>query len=308
MLTVSACSDAAEVEEKYHDGLLYLATGNTTGVYYQFGGGYAGLVTQYLSGYRVDAEPTGASGDNIARVNSGDMDLALSHADIAADGALGAGIFAGTPQRIVALARLYDNIAQVVVRSSSKIRTVADLKGKRVSTGTLNSGTDIVSGRMLEAAGLDPENDLTRLRLSLSDTVKGIEEGTIDAFVFVAGLPVTGIAELMTSHYGQYAILSVNDVLPAMNETHNGIYQEVTIPKSMYNTSADIVTIAIPTMLICSPDIPDQLAYDLTEILFEHQEELAKAHADGANFTQSTAELTTPVTLHPGAQKYYDQV
>ncbi|MBN1170891.1 MAG: TAXI family TRAP transporter solute-binding subunit [Micromonosporaceae bacterium] len=307
LLGLAGCASRAETPDLYHDGLLYLATGNTTGVYYQFGGGYADLVTKYVSGYRLDPEPTGASGENVSRVDSGDMDLALSHADTAADGALGQGVFPGKPQRIVALARLYDNIAQIVVRAGSKARTLSDLRGKKISTGTLNSGTDVVAGRMLEAAGLDPDRDIVRLRWSLSETTKAMKDGSIDAFIFVAGLPVVGVTELLTTAPGQFTFIPASDLLKVMNDKHGGIYQGVMIPKSTYSTATDIPTVAIPTMLVCSPDVPEQLGYDLTRVLFEHQGELATAHPDGANFTQSTAKLTTPVTLHPGARRYYEQ-
>jgi uncharacterized protein len=305
LFAVAACSTGAVGSSKYHNGLLFLATGNTTGTYYQFGGGYADLVTKYLPGYEMRAEPTGASGENVSRVDSGDMDLALSHADTAADGVLGQGVFPGKPQRIVALARLYDNYAQVIVRTNPKIRTLADLRGKRVSTGTLNSGTDVVAGRMLEAAGLDPDRDITRLRWSLGETTKGMKAGTLDAFIFVSGLPTTGVTELLSSSQGQFSFLAAGDLLASMNAHHGGIYQGVTIPKATYNTATDIATVAIPSMLVISPDVPEQLAHDLTKILFAHQGELAAAHPDGANFTVANGKLTTPVALHPGAQRFY---
>jgi TRAP transporter TAXI family solute receptor len=303
----SACSAGASgADGSYHNGLLFIATGNTTGTYYQIGGGFADLVSKYLPGYEMRAEPTGASGENISRVDTGDMDLALSHADTAADGVLGQGVFNGRRQKVVALARLYDNIAQVVVRTNPKFRTLADLRGKRISTGTLNSGTDVVAGRMLEAAGLDPDRDVTRLRWSLPETTKGMKEGTVDALIFVAGLPTTGVTELVTSAPGQYSFLPVGDLLKGMNDKYRGIYQAMTISKSVYNTPSDIPTVTIPSMLMASPNVPERLAYQLTKLLFEHQGELASAHPEGANFNQSTAKLTDPVPLHPGARRFYE--
>ncbi|MBT8224919.1 MAG: TAXI family TRAP transporter solute-binding subunit [Dactylosporangium sp.] len=307
LATLAACSGESESDDRYHDGMLFLATGNTTGVYYQLGGGYADLVSKYLPGYQLRSEPTGASGENVTRVDSGDMDLALSHADTAADGALGQGVFPGKPQSIVALARLYDNIAQVVVPAGAKVRTLADLRGKRVSTGTLNSGTDVVAGRMLAAAGLDPDRDIVRLRWSLPETTKGMKDGSVDALIFVAGLPAVGITELLTTAPGQFTFLQAADLLKGMNDQYNGIYQGVKIQKATYGTPTDIATVAIPTMLVCSPDLPEQLAYDLTRVLFDHQSELALAHPDGEHFTQSTAKLTSPVPLHPGARRFYEQ-
>lgn len=306
-LALAGCGSGQDSAKPYHNGLLFLATGNTTGTYYQFGGGYADLVNKYVSGYEMRAEPTGASGENVERVGRGDTDLGLAHADIAADGAVGRFAFEGKPQRVQALARLYNNIAQIVVRSNLKVDSLSDLKGRRISTGTLNSGTDNVAGRMLEGAGFDTERDITRLRWSLPETTKGMKNGTVDALIFVAGLPTTGVTELLTQSPGQFTFLRADDLLKPMNDKYGGIYQGVTIPRSVYNTPMDIPTVAIPTMLVASPDVPESLAYQLTKVMFEHQNELASAHAEGANFAKATGRLTNPVQLHPGARRYYEQ-
>lgn len=303
---LAACGSDPATEEKYHNGLLFLATGNTTGSYYQFGGGYADLVNKYVSGYEMRAEPTGASGENVERVSRGDMDCGLAHADIAADGVIGRYAFDGNPQRVAGMASLYNNIGQVVVRANLKIHSVAELKGRRVSTGTLNSGTDNVAGRMLEAAGINPDKDITRLRLSLAETTKGMKSGEIDALFFVAGLPTTGVLELVTSSPGQFVFLAADDLLRPMNDKYGDIYQGVTIPRSVYGTPADLPTVAIPTMLVCSPDLPDDLAHKLTAVIYDHQEELAAAHAEGANVRRAAGRLTNPVPLHPGARRYFD--
>lgn len=307
VLALAGCDAGNEAASPYHDGLLFIATGNTTGTYYQFGGGYADLVNKYVKGYEMRAEPTGASGENVERVSRGDTDLGLAHADIAADGAVGRFAFEGKPQKVVALARLYNNIGQIVVRSNLKVDSLSDLRGKRISTGTLNSGTDNVAGRMLEGAGLNPERDITRLRWSLPETTKGMRNGTVDALIFVAGLPTTGVTELLTSVPGQFTFLAADDLLKPMNDKYGGIYQGVTIPKSVYNTPTDIKTVAIPTMLVSSPNVPESLAYQLTKVIFEHQEELTAAHAEGANIAKATGRLTNPVPLHPGARRYYEQ-
>lgn len=305
-LVLSACDGGQGADGRYHHGLLFLATGNTTGTYYQYGGGYADVVNRHVRGYEMRAEPTGASGENVERVSRGDMDLGLAHADIAADGAIGRFAFEGKPQRVVALARLYNNIAQIVVRSNLRVQKLSDLRGKKISTSTLNSGTDNVAGRMLEAAGLDENRDYTRLRLSLPETTKGMKAGEIDALIFVAGLPTIGITELMNSSPGKFMFLPADDLLKSMNDKYGGIYQQVTIPKSVYHWESDIQTVAIPTMLVASPDVPEPLAYQLTKVLYEHQTEMAAAHAEGANHAKATGKLTNPVPLHPGARRFYD--
>ena len=186
----------------WHGGRLFIATGNTTGVFYQIGGGYADLITRYLPGYEAHAESSGASGENIKRVATGDFDIGFSNGDTAADAVAGKAPFAGKPQKIVALSRIYRNYVHCIVRTAANINTFADLRGKRVSTSSPNSGTDILAGRILAAGDLDPDKDVLRQRLSLPETTKGMQAGTTDALVFTGGLPTPGISDLLASAPG----------------------------------------------------------------------------------------------------------
>jgi uncharacterized protein len=305
LVALSGCSSNQGRSSRYHDGLLFLATGDTTGANYQFGGGYADLVTKYLSGYEMRAEPTG--GDNIDRIASGDMDLALTTMDVASDAINGRGVFAGAPRRFSAVARLYDNTAQVVIRANSKVKSLADLRGKRVSTGVADSGTDILAERLLGAAGLDPDKDIIRVQLSLPETTKAMKAGTLDGFIYASGLPALGITDLLTSGPGQYTFVPTGDLLSKMNSQYENEYQATNIPKEAYGTVAEIPSITVPSMLLVANDVPEQVVYDLTRVLWEHQAELATAHPDGTNFTLGSARLTEPVSLHPGAKRYYEK-
>jgi TRAP transporter TAXI family solute receptor len=302
---LAGCTQAGAAPHRWHDGRLFVATGNTTGVFYQLGGGYADLVTKYMPGYEARAEPTGASGDNLARLVGGDMDIALVNGDTAADAATGGGSYAGKPQPVRALARLYRNTMQVIVRSDLKIHTLADLRGKRVSTSSLNSGTDVLAGRMLTAAGLNPDGDLTRLRLSLPDTVTGMKGGTVDALFFTGGLPTPGLSDLLDSAPGKFTVLPTADLLARLTAKYGNAYTTAKIGRAVYHTPTDADTIVVPTMLVVAASMPEPLAYDLTRLLFEHQSELAKVHPEGANFDRANGAKTDPVPLHPGAQRYY---
>ena len=305
VLGPAGCASGPAAPQLWHDGRLFVATGNTTGVYYQLGGGYADLISKYLPGYEGRAEPTGASGDNVARVASGDMDIGLCNADTAADAATGRGVYDGKPQPIRALARLYRNTMQVVVRSDAKIHKVADMKGKRVSTSTLNSGTDVLAGRILAAAGLNPDTDVRRLRLSLPDTVAGMKAGTIDALFFTGGLPTPGLADLLGSAPAKFSVLPADDLIGALTSKYGPVYSTATIPKAVYKTPADVGTIVVATLLLVSVDMPADLAYQLTKVLFVHQPELAEVHPEGGHFDKANAPRTDPVPLHPGALRYY---
>ena len=303
----TACTSASMAlkPKLYHDGRLYVATGNTTGVYYQIGGGFADLITKYEPGFVARAEPTGGSGDNIARIADGDMDLAFCNGDAAADGASGTGVFAGKKQQIVALTRVYRNYVHLVARSEANIATFADLRGKRVSTSSLNSGSDILAGRILQAGGIDPDKDIVRQRLSLPETTKGMQVGTTDALFFTGGLPTPGVTDLLTGSPGAYALIPLDAQLPPLTAKYGSVYGTAVIAKSVYNTPADVTTIVVFNMIITSPTLPDQLAYDLTKLVYDHQRELAKAHPSGSDFDKANGPATDPVPLHPGARRYF---
>jgi uncharacterized protein len=290
----------------WHDGRLYIATGNTTGVFYVLGGGYADLVTKHLPGYEARAEPTSASMENIRRIDSGDMEMGLTLADAAVDAVVGRGSFEGKPQRITALSRIYNNYSHVLVRNSAKIKTFADLRGKKVSTGSPNSGTEALANRTLVAAGLDPDKDIVRSRLSLAETTAAMKAGTIDALFWSGGLPTPGISDLLTGAPGYFTFLPLSDLVEPLNQKYGKIYAAVTLPKNVYDTPADIATLVTPNLIIATPDMPEQLAYDLTRLLFERQDELAKAHPEGKNFDRTVGKDTGAVPLHPGAKRYFD--
>jgi TRAP transporter TAXI family solute receptor len=291
-------------DRPYHGGQLSIATGNTTGVYYQLGGGLADLVTKHVAGYRATAEATGASVENIQRVVRGDADIAFSLADAAGDAATGTGAFTSA-QPIRALARIYTNYTHVVVRSNAGITSVATMKGKRVSTGSPNSGTENIALRLLKAAGHNPDSDIDKQSLSLPETVQGMKDGTIDAMFWSGGLPTGGITDLVTSLKDKVTFLPLGDLLGRLQTEHSQVYQAATLPKGVYQTTTDVPTIAVPNLLIVSDQMPETLARDLTRLVFEHQATLAKVHPEGNNINKADGPKTEPVPLHPGAQSYY---
>ncbi|MEU7881847.1 TAXI family TRAP transporter solute-binding subunit [Microbispora bryophytorum] len=283
---------------------LSIATGNTTGVYYVLGGGLAELIDKHLPGHRATAEATGASVENIQRVVRGQSDIAFTLADTAADAVKGTGAFTA-PQPIRALARLYGNYTHVIARTDAGITSVAALRGKRVSTGSPNSGTEVIALRMLAAAGLDPGKDVKRQALSLPETVQGLKDGTLDALVWSGGLPTSGITDLVTSMGDEVTFVPLNDVLPAMRAAHGPVYAEGVIPKAAYGTPSDVPTIVVPNLLVVNAGMDAKLAEDLTRLVFDHKADLEKVHASAREITLADAPETDPVPLHEGARKFY---
>lgn len=285
------------------DRRISIATGNTGGVYYVLGGAFAEAVSSATGGtLKATAAETGASVQNIQQLVAGNYQVAFSLADTAADAVNGAGSFAGSPQPIRALARLYPNFSQVVVRSEAGITTLADLRGKRVSTGSPKSGTEVIANRMLAAVGLNPDTDLTAQRLDIGTSVDGMKDGTLDAMFFSGGLPTPTITDLFTSLGDGVRLLDTSAVLDALREI-NPVYDVATIPASIYPAATDTPTIVVPNLLVVPENLDLPTACVLTRTLFEHQADLAAVNPAAEDITLEQARRTTPVPLHPGAQQ-----
>ena len=286
-------------------GQITIATGNATGVYYALGGGLANLISTNTP-LKATASETGASVQNIQQLVAGEYDIAFSLADTAADAVRGQGGFTA-PQEIQALARIYSNYTHVVVQRSSGIRTVADFRGKRISTGSPKSGTEVIANRLMVAAGLDPERDVQAQRLELGKTIDAMKDGSIDGFVWSGGLPTGGVTDLFTSAGDRVEFLDISDLLPKMQEI-NPVYAEGVVPASAYKTPSDVRTIVVPNLLLVRTDFPPGDACAVTRLMFDKKAELEKVHPAATELDPRLAAETAPVTLAPGAQNALQQL
>lgn len=282
-----------------------IATGNTTGVYYILGNAYAEQLSAATGGnLKATAAETGASVQNIEQLVAGQYQVAFSLFDTASDAVNGKASFSAQ-QPIAALARIYDNYTQVVVRADAGIDSVADLEGKRVSTGSPKSGTEVIATRLLMAAGLDPQTDITAQRLDLTKSVEGMKDGSLDALVWSGGLPTPGITDLFTTRGAAVKFLDITPQLDRMRLV-NPAYQPATIPAATYKTPADVPTISVPNALLVKSDLDANTACVLTRTLFNRKDQLVKANAAAAGLSVDTARNTDPVPLHPGAAQALD--
>lgn len=304
--TDTGSGDAGAPACEAADGRITIATGNSGGVYYVVGGGLAKLISDN-SKLKATAAETGASVQNIQQLVAGDYDMAFSLADTAADAVAGKGAFDGKPQKVQALTRLYPNYTQVLVRADSGINSIADMRGKRISTGSPKSGTEVIANRLIEAAGLDPAKDVQAQRLDLTKTVDGMKDGSIDGLVWSGGLPTGGITDLMTAMGDQVQFIDITPLLPKLKEV-NPVYAEDVIPAATYKTPADTKTIVVPNMLLVRSDMSENNACALTKLLFDKKADLEKVHPAAKGLDPATAKQTDPVELHPGSQKALDEL
>jgi uncharacterized protein len=288
------------------DTRVGIATGNATGVYFALGNAYAEQIGQSGGKLKATAAETGASVQNIQQVVAGTYNVAFSLADTAADAVNGTGSFT-SKQPIAALARIHTNYTQVIVRSSSGIKDVAGMRGKRVSTGSPKSGTEVIANRILKAAGLDPAKDVSAQKLDLTKTVDGMKDGSIDALFWSGGLPTPGITDLLTTQAGKVQFLDLTPLLPELKKI-NPVYEAGTIPASAYRTPNDVPTVIVPNFLLVRDDLDPNVACVLTKTLFGRKAQLEQANAAAKEISLDNARKTTPVPLHRGAKKALDDL
>jgi TRAP transporter TAXI family solute receptor len=281
-------------------GRITIATGNTGGVYYTLGGGLAQLISNNTS-LKASAAETGASVQNIQQLVAGDYDIAFALADSAADAVNGKASFDGKPQDITALARIYSNYTQVVVRADSGIDSVADMKGKSISTGSPKSGTEVIANRLLEAAGL-AASDVSAQRLALRPTVDQMKSGQIDGLFWSGGLPTPELTDLFTSLGEDVKFIDITELLPDLQKI-NSVYEEGSLPADTYNLPADVPTIVVPNLLLVTKDFPTGNACAITKLIFDKKDDLVKVHKAASALDPELAVQTEPVELHPGAAK-----
>ena len=295
----AAGSDADASSCDAGHGRINIATGNSTGVYYVVGGGLAKLISDRTD-LQATAAETGASVQNIQQLVAGDYDIGFSLADTAADAVQGKGDF-DSPQKVSTIGRIYSNSTQVVVSKDSGIDSVADFEGKRISTGSPQSGTEVIANRLIEAAGLQA-SDVKEQRLDLTQTIDGMKDGSLDGFVWSGGLPTPGVTDLFTSHAGDVKFIDITPLLPEMKKV-NPVYEESTIPADTYGTGADVPTIVVPNLLMVRNDMPDNLACALTTLMLQHKDDLVKVHPAAKELSVETAGKTDLVPRHPGTQR-----
>jgi hypothetical protein len=280
-------------------GRINIATGNSTGVYYVVGGGIAQLINDETE-LQATAAETGASVQNIQQLAAGDYDIAFSLADTAADAINGEGAFDG-PQDVSTMGRIYANYTQVVVRADSGIESIEDFAGKRISTGSPQSGTEVIANRLIEAAGL-AEGDVLAQRLDLTKTVDGMKDGSIDGLVWSGGLPTPALTDLFTSLGDDVKFIDPTPLLPKLQEI-SPVYEEGAVPADTYGLAEDAASIVVPNVLMVRNDMAENVACALTTLVYEKTDDLVTVHPAAEGIQLDLAAQTDPIPVHPGSER-----
>jgi uncharacterized protein len=288
---------------------LAIATGGTGGVYYPLGGALANVLSKNLPGYQATAEVTGGSVDNLKLIGSGQSELAFSMADAALDAFKGEDKFKSGKVPVRTLMVLYPNRMHVVTIDGTGIEKMADLKGKRVSTGSPGSATEVMAFRVIEAAGLDKDKDIKRERLGVAESVNAIKDRKIDAFFWVGGLPTAAVTDLGATPGVKMKLIDHSDVVDKMNAKYGKLYTTDVIPAATYpRQDADNKISTVWNILITNDKMSDDVAHAVVEIIFDRKADLVAVHKEAENIDYKY-QITgnSPVPWHPGALKYFSE-
>lgn len=285
---------------------LSIATGGTGGVYYPMGGGLASVLSKHVPGMSATAEVTGGSVDNLNLVHSGKPYLAFTMADAAKDALDGDGKFKNKKVDLKTLLVLYPNRMHVVTVEATGIKSMKDLKGKRISTGSPGSATEVMAFRLLEAAGLNKDKDVKRERLSVAESVNAIKDRKIEAFFWVGGLPTAAVTDLANSPGMKIVMIDHASEVDAMNKQYGNLYFKDVIPKATYSgMAADNKIASVANILVVNAKMPDDEAYKIVKAVFDNKEELVRTHQEYATLSVGDQKAaSTPIPFHPGAAKY----
>src|SRR5438270_10858776 len=194
----------------------------------------AAVLSKYVPGMQATAEVTGGSVENLQLIGTGKPYLGMTMADATLDAYKGDDKFKGKPVPVRTLLIMYPNRMHVVTIEGTGINSMKDLKGKRVSTGSGGSATEVMAFRVIEAAGLDKDKDLRRERLGVAESVNAIKDRKIDAFFWVGGLPTEAVTDLTNTPGVKLKLIDHADVVDKLNKKHGDLYVAEAIPKDTY--------------------------------------------------------------------------
>jgi len=289
---------------------LSVATGGTGGVYYVFGGGVAQVISKNLPQVEATAEVTSASVDNCKLIQARKADMAFVMADVAYDALKGTGRFKAAPGAIPVrtLGVLYSNFMHFVTLEGSGIKSMGDLRGKRVSTGAPGSGTEVKAFRVLESYGINPEKDLKRERLSVAESAGALKDRKVDAFAWDGGLPTAAVLDLAATPGMKIKLLNNADHLDLLTQKYGPVYFKLVIPKTAYpNMDTDVSVAGVANVLICHEKMENDLAYQIIKVLLEKQPDLVMVHKEAMHFTLQSAAVGSSIPFHPGVVKYFEE-
>jgi uncharacterized protein len=286
---------------------LVIGTGGQGGVFYPYGEGLAQILTANLDGVTATFVETGGSVDNMKMLKSGELQIGFSTVDSAFDAIRGEGAYVETGKvPACALAVLYTSFVHVIASEESGITSVEEMKGRVVSVGDSGSSTEGAADRILEAAGLDPQADVTRRNLSIADAAAALAAGEIDAFFWIGGLPTGAVSDMLATGV-KVKFIDASQYVDPLSAKYGPVYHAFTLSKDVYGTEADVFGMGIGNILFVNANMSEEQAYQILKTVFDNLADVHALHPQAANLTLETAVTGSSIPFHPGAIRFYQE-
>lgn len=299
----------AEEEKTGEQQYLSIATGGTGGTYYPLGGALAVILNESDIGVQATAQATGASVENVTLISEDEAEVAFVQNDVVYYAANGIESYEGQDkvENIAGVATLYPEVVQIIATEESGITSVEDLAGMRIAVGAPGSGTEVNARQILAEHGLTYDDLAKADYLSFSEATDNMRNKQIDAAFITSAIPTSSVSEL--SQTVPIVIISVEeDKINSLAQKYP-FYTAVTVPAGSYKgQEEDALSPAVMAMLIVPKDMDDDLVYNIVKNLYDRQQIIVDTHKRGEDITLETALDGMSINLHPGAQKYFDEM
>ncbi|MCE1243601.1 TAXI family TRAP transporter solute-binding subunit [Oryzomicrobium sp.] len=283
---------------------INVLTGGTSGVYYPMGVALSQIYGKALPNAKASVQATKASAENLNLLQAGRGEIGFTLGDALSDAWKGdeeAG-FKTPLKKLRTVAGIYPNYIQIVASADSGIRTLADLKGKRISVGAPKSGTELNARAVLKAAGLTYKDFAKVEYLPFGESVELMKNRQLDVTLQSAGLGVSALRDLATAQ----KIVVVPVPAEVVAKIGDAAYQPGVVPAKTYEgQNADVTTVKIQNFLVTHEGVPADTVYAMTKSMFDNLDQLTAAHAAAKAISKADAAKNPPVPLHPGAERYY---
>ena len=288
---------------------MSIGTGGTGGVYYPLGGAIANVLSKNLPNMQATAEVTGGSVDNLKLIGTGKNELGFAMADATLDAYKGEDKFKSGKLPLQTLLVVYPNRMHVVTIEGTGIEKMSDMKGKRVSTGSPGSATEVMAFRVIEAAGLDKDKDMKRERLGVAESVNAIKDGKIDAFFWVGGIPTAAVTDLAATPGVKMKLVDHSETVDKMNAKYGSLYTASTIKAGSYpGYDKDNKIAEVWNLIVTGDKMSNDDAYNIVKTLVEKKADIVAVHKEAESFSlDNQIQARSPIPFHPGALKYFKE-
>ena len=299
----TGCNGNSDVEGKK---FLNIGTGGTAGTYYPIGGAMAEILNKEIPGMSASAQSTGASVANVNMLGDGTIDLATVQNDIAYYAANGTEMFVDKKvDGLKGIASLYPETCQFATLKASGIKSLSELKGKRVAVGAVGSGVEANVRQILAAYGISYD-DIDAQYLSFAEGASALKDGNVDVAVLTAGYPTASVQDIAAQN--PVRLLPVEEEIADALIAQYPFYTKTVIPAGTYvGFNEPVPSVAVMAMLVAGPTVNEELGYKVTKAIFSHLDRLQAAHAVGKQITRDSVKAGMSLPMNEGAEKYFNE-